>query len=124
MSDENKVPDVDPLYISIMMSLEASAMQSLGKIANPMTGKIERNLEQARMTIDMVEMLEKKTSGNLTADEENMTKRILYQLRMNYVDEVNADSKKSEEQASAPEDSDKKETDKPAEDNTAESEKN
>ena len=98
MSDENKVPDVDPLYISIMMSLEASAMQSLGKIANPMTGKIERNLEQARMTIDMVEMLEKKTSGNLTADEENMTKRILYQLRMNYVDEVNADSKKSEEE--------------------------
>lgn len=124
MSDENKVPDVDPLYIGILMSLEASAMQSLGKIANPMTGKIERSLEQARMTIDMVEMLERKTRGNLTPEEENMTKRILYQLRMNYVDEVNADSKKSEEQAAEPDTSDDTKTDKPADDDTAESEKN
>jgi len=124
MTDDKNMPDVDPLYISIMMSLEASAMQSLGKIANSLSGKVERNLEQARMTIDMIEMLEKKTSGNLSTEEDNMTKRILYQLRMNYVDEVKADSNKSEEKPSAPDDADKTENDKQAEDNTSSEEKN
>lgn len=123
MSDDKKLPNVDPLYISILMSLEASAMQSLGKIANQFSGKVERNLEQARMSIDMIEMLEKKTSGNLTAEEENMTKRILYQLRMNYVDEVKSDKQKQEEKSSAPNDAEKTEEDKQAEDNIASEEK-
>jgi len=124
MTDEKNMPEVDPLYISILMSLEASAMQSLGKIANSFSGKVERNLEQARMTIDMLEMLEKKTNGNLTTEEDNMTKRILYQLRMNYVDEVKADTNKSEEKTSDADEAEKTENDKQAEDNTASEEKN
>lgn len=113
MVDEHTPPQVDHLYLSMLLSLEASAMQLLGKIANPMTGKVERDLAQAKITIDMIEMLEKKTSGNLSSDEDNMTKRVLYQLRMNYVDEVSSDQKESTDST---ESSDSKQSeDKPAE---------
>jgi hypothetical protein len=91
MADQENSSDVDALFMGLILSLEASAMQSLGKMMNPLSGKIEKDLRQAKMTIDMLEMLEKKTAGNLSQDEENFTKRILYQLRMNYLDEINAE---------------------------------
>jgi hypothetical protein len=91
MAEEGKNQNVNSLYLGLVMSLEASAMQSLGKMMNPMTGKTEKNLQQAQMTIDMLDMIEKKTQGNLTGEEENLTKRTLYQLRMNYLDEINAE---------------------------------
>ncbi|NIP41492.1 MAG: DUF1844 domain-containing protein [candidate division Zixibacteria bacterium] len=97
MAEENKQQNVDSLYIGLVMSLEASAMQSMGKMMNPMTGKTEKNLQQAQMTIDMLDMIEKKTAGNLTPDEEKLTKRVLYQLRMNYLDEINAEKDKRSE---------------------------
>ena len=95
MAAEEKSSSVNPLFMGLVLSLEASAMQSLGKMINPLTGKIEKDLRQAQMTIDMLDMIEKKTSGNLSQDEENFTKRILYQLRMNYLDEVNAEKSKT-----------------------------
>lgn len=115
MSAEENSANVDALFMGLIMSLEASAMQSLGKMMNPLTGKIEKDLRQARMTIDMLDMIEKKTAGNLSDDEENLTKRILYQLRMNYLDEVNAeksetaDKKDEEKGKSVEEPSEKKE---------------
>jgi hypothetical protein len=88
MSSENeKQKKSDPMFMSLLLSLEASAMQALGKMINPITNTTERNLDQARMTIDMIGMLENKTTGNLSEDEDNLLKRVLYQLRMNYLDE-------------------------------------
>jgi len=91
MANQENASNVDALFMGLILSLEASAMQSLGKMMNPLSGKIEKDLRQAKMTIDMLDMLEKKTAGNLSQDEENFTKRILYQLRMNYLDEINAE---------------------------------
>lgn len=91
MSPENNNTSLqsDPMFMSLILSLEASSMQALGKIINPITQKTEKNLQQAQMTIDMIGMLEKKTAGNLSKDEEELLKRVLYQLRMNYLDELN-----------------------------------
>ncbi|HID93719.1 MAG TPA: DUF1844 domain-containing protein, partial [bacterium (Candidatus Stahlbacteria)] len=50
-------------YISILTN---SGMQQLGKIMNPATGKMEKNLEAARATIELLSMLKEKTKGNLT----------------------------------------------------------
>jgi hypothetical protein len=95
----------DPYLIQLIVSLEAAAMQQMGKLQNPLTGEVERNLELAKSSIDMLAMLQKKTDGNLTEDESTLLKRTLYQLRMNYVDEKNADSKAdSEEQGAESED--------------------
>jgi hypothetical protein len=121
MAEENKQQNVDALYIGLIMSLEASAMQSMGKMMNPMTGKTEKNLQQAQMTINMLDMIEKKTAGNLNPEEEKLTKRILYQLRMNYLDEINAEKDNKSEHKAEESDTDKEDTNK--DDESAEKER-
>lgn len=81
------------LFAALMFSLHAAGMQQLGKIMNPMTGKIERDLEQAQATIEMMEMLKQKTVGNLDEFESKLIARLLAELQMNYVDEANRDQK-------------------------------
>lgn len=80
-------PDINKaMFMELILMLSSSAMQQLGKIINPMTGKTELNLEAAQSTIDLVEMLEVKTKGNLDRDEDRLIKNTLTALRMNYVE--------------------------------------
>lgn len=76
------------LFFSLVATFHTTAMQQMGKIKNPLTDKIERNLEQAQMSIDILDMLEVKTKGNLDSDEERLLKSVLQELKLNYVDEV------------------------------------
>lgn len=76
-------------FIGLITSLYFACWQQLGKIANPITGKIERNLEQARYSIDMLIMLREKTKGNLSTDEEKAIGEAIANLQLNYVDELN-----------------------------------
>jgi hypothetical protein len=78
----------DPLFFQLILSLHAGAMQQLGKVASPLTGKVTRDLDQAKATIDLVEMLKRKTEGNLKDDERKVIEHVLFELRMNYVDEI------------------------------------
>ena len=61
-------------------------MIALGKLLNPVTRKIEVNLEAARDTIDTLEALEARTRGNLESDEAPVLKQALTDLRLNYVE--------------------------------------
>lgn len=78
---------IDPLLVQLILSFHAGAMQQMGKIVSPLSGKVERNIEAARMTIDTMAMLEKKMAGNLTEEEGKLVSHTLYELRMNFVDE-------------------------------------
>lgn len=88
MAEKPDRSDDTLLFTQLIMSFHAAAWQQLGKIASSLTGKIERNLELAKNSIDILGMLETKTSGNLNDDEANLLRQILTQLRMNYVEEV------------------------------------
>ena len=77
------------MFAELLYIFHASAMQAMGKITNPVSGKIERNLEQARQSIEMVEMIKEKTKGNLNSDLTRMLDTMLSELRLNYVDEYN-----------------------------------
>jgi len=88
---------VDPHLIQLIVSLEAAALQQMGKLQNSITGKIERDLGLAKNSIDMLTMIQTKTDGNLADDEAALLKRTLFQLRMNYVDELNSDKKAASE---------------------------
>jgi hypothetical protein len=74
-------------FYQLVISLHAGAMQQMGKVASPFTGKVERDLPMAKNTIDMLEMIRLKTDGNLNDEERQLIERVLYELRMNYVDE-------------------------------------
>jgi len=74
-------------FATFIFSLNSSVLVQLGLIDDPATGKKTRNLPLAKQTIDILGMLEEKTQGNLTKDEETMLKNILYDLRLLYVKE-------------------------------------
>lgn len=74
-------------FVQLLLSLQTGTMIHLGKIASPISGKIERDLAQARATIDLLDALRTKTDGNLSADEKSLLDRALYDLRMNFLDE-------------------------------------
>ena len=76
------------LFLQLVLGLQQAAMVALGKLMNPMSGKIERNLEGARNTIDTLAAIEARTRGNLESDEQRVLTQVLTDLRMNYVDEV------------------------------------
>ena len=94
MTDQDAPFDV--YFYQLVLSMQAAAWQQMGKVTSPLTGKIERNLEQAKLSIDMLEMLQRKTEGNLAEEEKTMLDRVLYELRMNYVDEANKPEPKPE----------------------------
>ena len=87
----------EALFTSLVAMFQGAAMQQMGKLINPVTGKIERDLEQAKLSIDMLGMLEAKTRGNLTENEQRLLSHALFELRMNYLDEVNKPQAKEEE---------------------------
>lgn len=88
MNEQEKEDIPNYQFISLVYSLSQAVMMQLGKISNPMTGKIEKNIVQAKASIDMLEMLKEKTEGNLTRTEEKMLLTTLSNLYLNYSDEV------------------------------------
>ncbi len=77
------------LFMNLIAMFHSLAWQQLGKVKNPVTGEIERNLEGARGLIDTLEMLKDKTEGHRSPDEERFLNDILKELRLNYVEEAN-----------------------------------
>ena len=83
------------LFQALILQLGQAGWMALGKIGNPVTGKVERHLEMARLTIDTLAVLEARTRGNLEPDEERVLRQVLTDLRMNYVDEVKKSASKA-----------------------------
>ena len=88
-SDKNKI-----LFTQLVLMFQAAAMQQMGKVKNPITDKIERDLRQAQLSIDMLEMIKEKMRGNLSSEEERFLQSLLQELKLNYVDEVSKDQQK------------------------------
>jgi hypothetical protein len=82
--DESLAP-VD--FTTFVLSLSHSALMHLGEAPHPETGGVEKNLSLARQSIDLIAMLEEKTKGNLSGDEERLLAQILFDLRMRYVEQ-------------------------------------
>lgn len=83
---ETHLPKIN--FSTFILSLNSSALVQLGLIEDPASGKKEKNLPLAKQTIDIIGMLDEKTKGNLTDDEQRMIRTLLYDLRMMYVREA------------------------------------
>jgi hypothetical protein len=86
--DVDALPDMDLPPASLVFlctTLATQAMIALGQVPNPITGKVELRLKQAKHYIDTLGMLEEKTTCNRTADETALFDDLLHQLRMAYV---------------------------------------
>ena len=79
------LPEVD--FATFIFSLNSATLVHLGIIEDPASGQKAKNLPLAKQTIDILGLLESKTRGNLSSDEEAMLRSILYDLRMIYIRE-------------------------------------
>ncbi len=82
----------DQLFTQLLYIFYSTAMVAMGKLKNPATDKIERNLEQAGQSIDMLELIKIKTLNNLTDEQRRLLDGMLTDLRLNYVDESKKDT--------------------------------
>ena len=102
---EEQLKKEDQLFIHLVNTFVQSAWISLGKVKNPVTDILERNLEQATYYIDLLDMLQTKMKGNLSEWEEQYIIHSLSELKLNFIDEqkkgseetVNSDNEKVDE---------------------------
>ena len=75
-------------FSTFIISLSTQALMHLGEMNNPVTGAVEKDVEVAKQTIDIIGMLGEKSKGNLDETEEQLVREVLYNLRMKYVEAV------------------------------------
>ena len=66
----------------LLMTHHTQAVMALGMMPDPMTGETSANKDAAKFHIDMLNVIEEKTKGNLTSEESEALSSILHQLRM------------------------------------------
>jgi len=102
-ADESAVPDLggdempaQPLgeitFSGFVNGFAIQALMALGLMPDAGSAVVRKNLDEAKAMIDILGMLREKTAGNLTEEEDRMMEEILYDLRMQYVREVQGDS--------------------------------
>jgi hypothetical protein len=96
---ENQLNKEDQLFIHLVNTFVQSAWISLGKVKNPVSDELERNIDQASYYIDLLDMLQTKMKGNLSEWEEQYILHSLSELKLNYIDE----KKKKENEADSEE---------------------
>jgi hypothetical protein len=82
--DQNDQKLFEALFHQLVFSLNEAAMMQMGKMVNPMTQQIERNLLQAQNSIDLLRMLKEKTQGNLNEHERRLIDDAVMGLQVNY----------------------------------------
>jgi hypothetical protein len=74
-------------FTNFVISLSTSALFHFGDFPEYEGGKAEKNLPAAKQTIDILDMLNEKTKGNLDQNEASLIQGVLYELKMRYVKE-------------------------------------
>ena len=94
VTEEELADAQDPAsFISFVMSIASNAASALGMMEHPVTHQRDVDPELGKHWIDILGMLQKKTSGNLSKAEKNMVEGLLHDLRMQYVALINAPQK-------------------------------
>jgi Domain of unknown function (DUF1844) len=84
--EETGPPPVPMSFSTLLLSLGTSALAALGDVPESIAGQPpQKNLPMARQTIDILGILEEKTKGNLTEEEQTLLRNLLYDLRVRYV---------------------------------------
>lgn len=83
------------LFMGLVLMFHNAAMQHMGKVKNPLTDKVERDLEQAQFAIDTLDVLAARTKGNLGEEENRLLTNVIRELKLNYVDELAKDQASS-----------------------------
>jgi len=84
-NSEGKCVMPEVTFSSFVLSLNTSALYHLGEIGDPQTGRKTVDLDLAKNAIDTLALLKEKTRGNLSSDEGELLTRVVYELKMRFV---------------------------------------
>jgi hypothetical protein len=94
VSETTTTPEFDKHDQTLMMlalNLQTGALVQLGKLADPQSGQTRRDLDGARLSIDLLDMLKAKTKGNAHPEVAGLLSRATLDLKLNYMDELKKD---------------------------------
>lgn len=96
--DDESAPDDPQFEVKIdfgtfLIGFFQTGMMNLGRIEHPETGQTIKDMEAAKHNVEILALLKEKTEGNLNAEEQNLIERLLYDLRMAYVQERDENKK-------------------------------
>ena len=77
--------DFEASFSTLILSIASSAVMALGLAPNPMTGKAEKDLKMAKFNVDLLGILQDKTKGNLTAEENKFLTEVIADLQLKFV---------------------------------------
>jgi hypothetical protein len=84
-NNEGKCVMPEVTFSSLVLSFNTTALFHMGELAHPESGQKVVDLELAKNAIDTLGILEEKTRGNLDANEGELLTRVLYELKMRFV---------------------------------------
>jgi hypothetical protein len=87
--------DDSPGFETLVSYLSTTAMFQLGLIPGPSGERIPADMPNAKRTVDLLEVLQEKTQGNLTANESRLLDDVLYELRMSFVEMQKSQARKN-----------------------------
>jgi hypothetical protein len=88
MMADKQIDKHDAILMGLVMNLQSSGMMQLGKMVNPHTGETHRDLDGARYTVDILEMLKVKVGSNCDPEVQKLLEQAVMNLQMNYMDEL------------------------------------
>ena len=82
----DQMNNIEASFITLSMSIASAAAMALGLAPDPSTKKTSVDLHMAKFNIDLLEVLENKTKGNLVKEEADFMKHVLTDLKLKYVE--------------------------------------
>ena len=84
--EELSAPPQQIDFGTLVFSFATSALINMGLSPDPNTSKTVKNLDFAKQNIDILEVLQKKTKGNLTTEENKLLSELIFDLRMKFIE--------------------------------------
>jgi len=78
----------EPTFLAFVLGLSTEALAHLGEMPHLLTRQVQIDLPAAKHFIDILGLLQDKTRGNLDQEEAEFLERVLYDLRLKYVERV------------------------------------
>ena len=84
-ADRTKQPIPPATFLTLVNSLAMQSLYFMGRLGGPEGEQGQVDLDMAKHNIDMLQLLEDKTKGNLTDEESKTLGMALHEIRMQYV---------------------------------------
>lgn len=85
MDKEANSEQLEATFSTLILSIASSAAMSLGLAPDPHTTEVKKDLKMAQFNIDLLQVLQEKTKGNLNQEELSFLESVVHDLKLKFV---------------------------------------